>query len=74
MSELPEAEVWSDETIAEFHLNNAMGEEDYREAIAEVLKMGIDPTSLNPAHMIIGDRPWRHPELYLEKIRNQQSL
>ena len=33
MTNLPEAEVWSAETIAEFHRNNAIGEEDCRDAI-----------------------------------------
>ena len=41
MSTLPE--LWSKETVAEFLLNKAMGEEDYRDTIAEVLGRGIDP-------------------------------
>jgi hypothetical protein len=74
MPQLPEPELWADETIAEFLLNNAMGEDDYREAIAEVLAMGIDPISLNPEHVIIGDRPWRRPELYLDTVRSKQTV
>lgn len=73
MNTLPEPEIWSNKTIAEFLLNHAMGEEDYREAFAEVLAMGIHPTSLNPAHVVIGDRPWRHSELHLQTIRAKQT-
>jgi hypothetical protein len=74
MPQLPEPELWSNETIAEFLLNNAMGEEDNREALAEVLAMSIDPASLNPDQVIVGDRPWRHPELYLDNIRSKQTV
>jgi hypothetical protein len=65
MSALPEPEVWSPETIAEFHLNNALDAEGYRWAVEEVLSMGIDPTKLNPDHLFL-DRPWQNPALYIE--------
>jgi len=73
MSALAEHEGWSNETIAEFLLNNAMAEDDYPEAIAEVRQTGIDPTSFNPDHAVIGDTPWRHPGLYLQTLRAKQT-
>jgi len=39
-------EIYSDERVAEFLLNNAVGEEDYGQAVAEVRRMGIDPDSI----------------------------
>jgi bifunctional DNA-binding transcriptional regulator/antitoxin component of YhaV-PrlF toxin-antitoxin module len=42
----PEPEIYTPERIAEFLLNNAVSERDYRAAVAEVIKMGIDPASV----------------------------
>jgi bifunctional DNA-binding transcriptional regulator/antitoxin component of YhaV-PrlF toxin-antitoxin module len=42
----PEVEVYTPERIAEFLLNNAVSERDYRAAIEEVIKMGIDPATI----------------------------
>jgi AbrB family looped-hinge helix DNA binding protein len=39
-------EVYSPERIAEFLLENAVGEEDYAAARAEVEALGIDPDSI----------------------------
>jgi hypothetical protein len=64
MSALPESELWSNETKAEFHLNNAMDEEGYRWAVQEAMAMGVDPTKLDPEHLIL-EEPWQNPELYL---------
>jgi len=36
-------EIYTDERIAEFLLNNAVDEDDYAQAMAEVRKMGLDP-------------------------------
>ena len=65
MSAQPEAEPWTPDTIAEFHLNNAMDEEGYRWAIQEVISMGLDPTQLNPAHLL-REEPWQNPELHVD--------
>ncbi len=59
-----EPELWSNETIAEFHLNNAMDEVGYRWAIKEALSMGIDPRDLDPEHVFLNDTPWRNPHLH----------
>jgi bifunctional DNA-binding transcriptional regulator/antitoxin component of YhaV-PrlF toxin-antitoxin module len=46
----PEPEVYTPERIAEFLLNNAVDDDDYREAIEEVKKLGIDPASIPHSH------------------------
>ena len=43
---LPEVEMYTDERIAEFILNNAIDAEDYRRAYSEVRKLGIDPETI----------------------------
>ena len=73
MSALPEPELWTKEEIAEFHLNNAMDEDGYRWAVAEVLAMGIDPRTLNPDHLF-HDAPWRNPELYMADVEAKHRL
>jgi hypothetical protein len=72
MPDLPEPEIWSPETIAEFHLNNAMDEEGYCWAVEEVLAMGLNPTELNPDHLF-HDEPWRRPELYIESASAKRN-
>ncbi len=42
-----DVEVYTPERLAEFFLNNAMDEEDYREARKEVEAMGINPDSID---------------------------
>ena len=71
MSRLPEPEIWFDETIAEFMLNNALSPESYREAVQDALAMGVDPLKLNPAHLI-QDEPWARPELYIAPLPRQK--
>jgi AbrB family looped-hinge helix DNA binding protein len=39
-------EAYTPERIAEFLLNNAVDAEDYRKALAEVRRMGLDPESI----------------------------
>ena len=39
-------EVYSPERVAEFLLNNAVDTQDYENARAEVMKMGLDPDSI----------------------------
>jgi len=39
-------EIYSDERKAEFLLNNAITQEDYRSAVKEVLKMGLSPQKI----------------------------
>jgi AbrB family looped-hinge helix DNA binding protein len=39
-------EIYTDERIAEFLLNNAVGEEDYAEAVKEVRRLGLDPDKI----------------------------
>jgi bifunctional DNA-binding transcriptional regulator/antitoxin component of YhaV-PrlF toxin-antitoxin module len=45
-----EPEVYTPERIAEFLLNNAVGDEDYKRAVEEVKKLGIDPASIPHEH------------------------
>ena len=47
----PEIDIYTPERKAEFFLNNAVSEEDYRWAVEEVRKMGLDPDT------ILHDRP-----------------
>lgn len=42
-------EIYSRERRAEFLLNNAVDEDDYRNAVAEVQKLGLDPENI-PHH------------------------
>ena len=39
-------ELYSDERRAEFLLSNAVDAEDYRRAVEEVRKMGLDPSAI----------------------------
>jgi AbrB family looped-hinge helix DNA binding protein len=39
-------EVYTPERRAEFLLTNAVNDEDYREALEEVLSMGLDPDTI----------------------------
>ena len=39
-------EIYSRERRAEFLLNNAVDEDDYRNAVAEVQKLGLDPENI----------------------------
>lgn len=40
-------EIYTDERIAEFLLNNAVGKEDYARAVEEVRKLGLDPDKID---------------------------
>jgi AbrB family looped-hinge helix DNA binding protein len=40
-------EIYTPERKAEFLLSNSMDAEDYREAVAEVRKMGLDPCTID---------------------------
>jgi AbrB family looped-hinge helix DNA binding protein len=40
-------EIYTPERVAEFLLNNSMDAEDYRSAVAEVRKMGLDPSAID---------------------------
>ncbi len=63
MNGLPEAEVYTPERIAEFLLNNSGSEEESRRNLAEVLALGVDPLSIDPAYLI-QDEPRQRPELH----------
>lgn len=39
-------EIYSDERKAEFLLNNAVTEKDYRQAVKEVQSMGLNPSEI----------------------------
>jgi len=41
-----EPEAYTPERKAEFLLNNAVGEEDYRRAVEEVRNLGLDPENI----------------------------
>jgi len=71
MSKSSEPEIWSNETIAEFMLNNALSPDSYREAVQDALAMGVNPLELNPAHLI-QDEHWARPELYIESFPRQK--
>jgi AbrB family looped-hinge helix DNA binding protein len=45
-----EVEIYTPERLAEFILNNAMDEDDYREARKEVESMGINPDFIDHLH------------------------
>jgi AbrB family looped-hinge helix DNA binding protein len=45
-ADLPDVEVYTPERIAEFLLNNAVSDEDYRRAIEEVRELGLDPAEI----------------------------
>jgi AbrB family looped-hinge helix DNA binding protein len=47
-------EIYTDERIAEFLLNNAVGEEDYARVVKEVRRMGLDPDKID--HIKPGER------------------
>ena len=47
-------EIYTNERIAEFLLNNAVGEEDYARAVEEVRKLGLDPDKID--HFKPGER------------------
>ena len=49
-------EIYTPERKAEFMLSNAVDTEDYRAAVAEVKKMGLEPTSI-PHHKPRKARP-----------------
>lgn len=40
-------EIYTPERVAEFLLNNSMDAEDYQAAVAEVRKMGLDPSKID---------------------------
>ena len=71
MAESNEPEFWSDETIVEFLLNNALSPESYEWAVREAVALGVDSSKLNPDHLI-QDEPWARPELYLMQAREKK--
>jgi len=42
----PETEIYTPERRAEFLLNNALDSDDYKEAVQEVRRMGLDPEKI----------------------------
>lgn len=72
MAEELEPDVWSNEVRAEFMLNNALTPESYRSAVLYALSIGVDPTKLNPDHLI-QDEPWARPELYIDPRSQKHS-
>jgi hypothetical protein len=61
----PEPEIYTPERKAEFLLNNALSADEYRWAVEEACRLGIDPTRLEH---IFRDEPWQNPALYLPEI------
>jgi AbrB family looped-hinge helix DNA binding protein len=45
-AEIRPLEIYTPSRKAEFLLNNAVSQADYKEALAEVRKMGLDPNSI----------------------------
>ena len=72
MSEATEYEIYTPERIAEFLLNNSLDEEDYRNAIREVIALGVDPLALDPKSLI-RDAPWQRAELYVDQKAQRTS-
>jgi hypothetical protein len=72
MSALPEPELWTNEEIAEFLLNNSLDEEDYRQNLGEVLALGVDPLTLDPAHLDRGES-WQRAEMYPDLLPVRRS-
>ncbi len=65
MKTVPELEIYTPERKAEFLLNNALSADEYRWAVEEVCRIGVDPTRLEH---IFRDEPWQNPALYLPEI------
>ncbi len=65
MPAMPESEIYTAERKAEFLLNNALSPEEYRWAVEEVCRLGVDPTRLEN---IFRDEPWQNPAIYLPEI------
>jgi hypothetical protein len=72
MNEAIEPEIWSNETISEFLLNNSLTEEEYRRNLLEVVALGVDPLTL-PVEHLIQDDPWAKPELHMDILRSRRS-
>lgn len=60
-----EPELYTPERKAEFLLNNALDAEEYRWAVEEACRLGVDPTRLQH---ISREQPWQDPALYLPQI------
>ena len=65
MPTMPEPEIYTPERKAEFLLNNALDAEEYRWAVEEVCRLGVDPTRLSH---ISREEDWQDPALYLPQI------
>ena len=73
MSALPEPELWSNETIAEFLLNNSLNQEEYRRNLLEVLALGVNPLALDPEHLF-RDEEWAKAEAHMDLLASRKSL
>lgn len=49
----PDVEVYTPERIAEFLLNNAVSQQDYDWAVAEVRRLGLDPETIEHIRVFV---------------------
>ncbi len=59
----PIIERFTPERIAEFLMNKSCDEEEYRQNLADVVAMGVDPTAINPDYLC-RDQPWQSAEAH----------
>ncbi len=65
-------ESYTPERIAEFLLNNSCNEQDYRENLSEVLKLGVDPLNINPDYLS-REEPWQRAEAHQDLLRVRRT-
>ena len=70
-------EVYTDERIAEFLLNNAIGEDEYWDMRKEVVKLGFDPDKIlhmKPDGTLVGDNEFGQTIAGVEIIQPAEYL
>ena len=60
-----QTETYTPERKAEFLLNNATDADEYRLAVEEACRLGVDPTRLQ---YLFREEPWQNPAAYLPEI------
>jgi hypothetical protein len=72
MDNLPEPEIYTPERLAEFLLNNSLSEEEYRRNLREVISLGVDPLSIDPAYLDRGE-PWARAEQHQDILQVRRT-
>ena len=70
MNKQPEPEIYTPERIAEFLVNNSLTAEEYRWAVGEVVRLGLDPLRIEH---LFRDEAWQDPSLYLGENAMRRS-